>query len=101
MPELKITEVIYTSTALENSTAIKKYLLFKFSEKEVNNFFSLLQSFESVVISFPTLYPETSKKKKIRRAVLSKQLSLFYEIQNTTIMVLAVFDNRCDMEKWI
>ncbi len=101
MPKLRINEVIYTPTALTNASSIKKYLLSKFSDKEVDNFFSLLQSFESVVISFPKLYPTTYKKKKIRRAVLSKPLSVFYRIKNTTIEVVAILDNRCDLEEWI
>ncbi len=101
MPESKIKEVIYTDTALVNATLIKKYLLYKFSQKEVDNFFSLLKSFELAVVPFPKLYPTTSKKKNIRRAVLSKVLSVFYRIENSTIEVLAILDNRCDLEEWI
>lgn len=100
MLDLKITDVIYSNTALENASSIKKYLLNYFSEKEVDHFFSLLQSFETAVISFPKLYPPASKKKNIRRAVLSKPLSVFYRIQNSNIEVLAIFDNRCDLQDW-
>ena len=101
MPELKIKQVVYTNTSLKNATAIKKYLLHKFTQKEVDHFFSLLQSFEAAVVPFPKLYPTTNKKKNIRRAVLSKALSVFYRIENSTIEVLAILDNRCDLEEWI
>ena len=101
MPESKINEVIYTDTALKNATSIKRYLLYKFSDKEVDAFYSLLQSFELAVILFPKLYPKTNKKKTIRRAVLSKPLSVFYRIDNSTIEVIAILDNRCDLDEWI
>lgn len=101
MPELQIKNIVYTETALANASSIKKYLFQKFSEKEVDIFFSLLQSFETATFSFPKLYPKTNKKKNIRRAVLSKALSVFYRIQNSTIEVLAILDNRCDLKEWI
>ncbi len=100
MSEIGIKQIVYTSTSLSNATAIKKYLSNRFSQKEVDHFF-LLQSFESVVISYPKLYPKTTKKKNVRRAVLSKPLSVFYRIEKSTIEVLAILDNRCDFEVWI
>ena len=101
MSEIGIKQIVYTSTSLSNATAIKKYLSNKFSQKEVDHFFSLLQSFESVVVSYPKLYPKTPKKKNVRRAVLSKPLSVFYRIEKSTVEVLAILDNRCDFEVWI
>ena len=44
---------------------------------------------------------KTTKKKNVRRAVLSKPLSVFYRIEKSTIEVLAILDNRCDFEVWI
>ena len=38
----------------------------------------MLNDFEKVVASFPQLYPLIANCKNIRRAVLSKQLSVFY-----------------------
>lgn len=101
MSELIIESVVYTNSALANASSIKKYLFRKFSEKEVAIFFALLQSFEIATISFPKLYPKTNKKKNIRRAVLSKVLSVFYRIKNSNIEVLAILDNRCDLQEWI
>lgn len=101
MPELNIKNIVYTDIALANASSIKKYLFHKFSAKEVDIFYSLLQSFEMATISFPKLYPKTNKKKNIRRAVLSKVLSVFYRIQNSNIEVLAIIDNRCDLKEWI
>ena len=81
MPELKIEEVVYSDRALTNAVSIKKYLLHKFTEKEVDYFYSLLASFESAVTSFPKLYPTTNKKKNIRRLFSVKYSPYFTELK--------------------
>ena len=101
MPKLKITEVLYSDRAIQNAILIKHYLIKRFSQKEVDFFYSLLQSFEKVVFAFPDLYPKTSKKKNIRRAVLSKELSVFYRIIKSEVEILAILDNRCDLQEWV
>lgn len=101
MANNKPLEVFWTQNAAENAIRIKKYIAYKFTEKEVLNFFSLLQSFEIAVSAFPKLYPESTFKKNIRRAVLSKELSVFYRIHKNKIEVLTCIDNRCDITNWI
>jgi plasmid stabilization system protein ParE len=71
-----------------------------FSQKEIDNFYWLLQSFEETVSVFPELYP-VAKKVKIRRAVINKVLSIFYRIHHNQIEVIAILDNRCDLNNWI
>jgi hypothetical protein len=87
--------VDYSQQSLKNAKEIVAYLKLKFSEKEVNNFFQTLNDFESLVSIYPTLYSE-SQKKKVRKAVLSKVLSVFYSIKRNKISIIAIFDNRWD-----
>jgi plasmid stabilization system protein ParE len=101
MPEKKPLNILWTERAFKNASLIKTYLENNFSEKEVIRFFSLLSAFEEAVSIFPKLYPQTNRKTKIRRAVLSKVLSAFYRISSNKIEVLAIFDNRCDLSKWL
>ncbi len=60
----------------------------------------MLETFERVVSVFPELYPKSVKGENIHRAVLSKQLSVFYTILNNEISVIAMTDNRMDYDKW-
>jgi len=60
-----------------------------------------LKTFEKAISLFPELYPLTRKKSKIRRAVLNKNLSVFYRKNKNKIEVLAVLDNRLDLSKWL
>lgn len=64
--------VIWTEQSLSDSQTIKNYLQYYFSQKEIDNYYRLLESFEKIVLMFPKLYPQTNKSKEIRRAVLSK-----------------------------
>ncbi len=101
MPEAVKLKIRWTSKSFFNASLIKQYLLRKFTQKEVDNFYILLSSFEKAVVLFPKLYPETKMKFKIRRAVLSKELSVFYRVSKGQIDVLAVLDNRCDLEAFL
>ena len=101
MPEKKFLTVLWTNNALKNASSIRAYIEENFSEKEIERFFSLLSTFEEAVSIFPKLYPQTNKKAKIRRAVLSKVLSAFYRISGSKIEILAILDNRCDISKWL
>lgn len=93
--------VVWTNQALKNSLKIKEYLFEKFTDREILKFYQQLSIFEHTVSSHPEIYPLISSEKKIRRAVISRELSVFYRIHDTQIEVLAIFDNRCDLSDWI
>ena len=95
MADKKKLIVEYSSQSLENAKEIVSYLQKNFSEKEVTNFYKVLADFEKIIILYPTIYSE-SKKKKFRRAVLSKVLSVFYSVKKNKISIIAIFDNRWD-----
>lgn len=99
MDKAHVLSVIYTKQAITDSISIKNYLAKKFSQKEIEKFYSMLTAFEKVVAVFPELY-SAIKNKQIRRAVLSKQLSVFYIVLKENISVVAVLDNRMDDSKW-
>jgi hypothetical protein len=95
MAEKKIFIVEYSQQSLENAREIVYYLRKKFTEKEVNSFYQALNDFEKIIVFYPTLYSE-SKKKRVRRAVLSKVLSVYYSINKNKISIIAIIDNRWD-----
>ncbi|RZA02326.1 MAG: type II toxin-antitoxin system RelE/ParE family toxin [Sphingobacteriaceae bacterium] len=95
-----ILPVIYTDLAITDAIAIKNFILVKFTQREINNFYKMLNTFERVVGVFPELYPKSTQNKKLHRAVLSKQLSVFYRVTKAEISVVAILDNRMDYDKW-
>ena len=98
MAEKKRLAVEYSSSSLNSASQIITYLRSKFSENEVKKFFQLLKDFEQIIGIYPTLYPESSKK-KIRRAILSKELSIYYFVEKKRINVIAIVDNRWEKRR--
>jgi hypothetical protein len=96
----KTLQIIYSERSIADSINIKNFILVKFTQKEVDNFYKMIETFEKVVSVFPELYPKSVKGENIHRAVLSKQLSVFYIILNDEISVIAMVDNRMDYDKW-
>lgn len=50
-------KVIYTKRSLANIRTIIGYLLYKFTQREVDKLYRMLSDFENVAVSFPELYP--------------------------------------------
>lgn len=101
MPDYTSIKVFWSTNALENAAEIKQYLYKNFGNKEVQSFYEFLRSFEEAIAIFPHLFPSTNKKAGIRRAVLIKELSAFYRESNSNIEIIALFDNRCDLNEWL
>jgi plasmid stabilization system protein ParE len=101
MPDKKLFTVSWSAYSLENAASIKHYLLENFGDHELEVFYELLISFEKAVAVFPNLYPKSNFKSRIRRAVLSKAVSAYYRVSKNKIEILAILDNRCDLNKWL
>lgn len=93
-------KVVYTDISIDQTEIIKSYLLYKFTQREVERFYKLLEKFDRRVVIFPEMYPVSVGNPGVRHAVLSKQLSVFYRTSQFTITVLAILDNRMDPKKW-
>jgi hypothetical protein len=92
--------IVWTDRSLSDTRIIRDYLQYHFTQREIDNFYTFLESFEKIVSIFPQLYPQTNKNSGVRRAVLSKQLAVFYSLEKGVITVIAVLDNRMSDSKW-
>ena len=99
MPVKGFFSIEWTKPSLNNVLLIQQYLIEKFSEQEVVKLYNLLEGFENAVVNFPKLYPGFSIRKKLRRAVLNKNLSVYYSVKNNKVIVISVLDNRMDYSK--
>ena len=98
MTEKKRLVVKYSLSSLNSATQIVAYLRRRFSEKEVTKFYQFLSDFEQIIGIFPTLYPE-SLKRNVRRAVLSKELSVYYNEKKNKVNIVAILDNRWEQSR--
>lgn len=85
----------WTPEAEENFASIIIYLEKEWSEKEIMKFAQKTQKIIRQISRNPRIF-KASGKEEIRRAVITKQTSLFYCIDESTnlITLLSFWDNR-------
>ncbi len=75
------------------------YLETKWGEKTIRKFHIRLMSILELIAERPEIYPASAKNKRIRRCVISRQTSLYYQIRRNTIELITLFDNRQNPSK--
>lgn len=89
-----IYRIIWSNEALENLKTIIEYLENNWTEKEIKKFAQLLDNRLSLLASNPYSFLVTNHPKKLRKIVISKQLSIFYQPFENHVRVVSLFDNR-------
>jgi plasmid stabilization system protein ParE len=92
-------KLFWTDEALRNLDQILKYLEQNWTQKEVDHFKNRLSSQLDIILRFPFIFPKSDKQPRLRKSVLSKQTTIFYEIKRSVIYVVYLFDNRQDPNK--
>ena len=69
-------------------------LVEKWSIKVKNDFIKKLDKCIGIIKVFPYSFPESEKEKGLRKCVITKQTTLYYRFDSTTINVVTIFDNR-------
>jgi|WetSurMetagenome_2_1015567.scaffolds.fasta_scaffold1239954_1 plasmid stabilization system protein ParE len=92
-------KLIWSLKAVENLQKIINYLKENWSEKEIKNFSIRLDSYLRIIEKSPETFPAAKSKLNIRRAVLTKHNTLYYKVEEDSIRLLALFDNRQDPKK--
>ena len=92
-------KIIWTSEAINNPEEILNYLIERWSQKEVDNFKRKLSKQIELIGVFPKMFSQSKYNSKLRKAVLSKQTNIFYQIKNNTIYLVYIFVNSKDIER--
>ncbi len=77
---------------------VLSYLKENWSDKEVKKFVKKTESILLVIAHQPYMF-KSSEHKRIRKALVGKQNSLFYLIRESEIYLIAFWDNRMDPKK--
>lgn len=70
------------------------YLLEEWGEKTAKRFSKRFFNLLHRVLERPEMYPVASKRKIVRRCVVSKHISLYYRMKGDKLQVVALFDTR-------
>lgn len=73
---------------------IRSYLVYEFGEYVADNFKEKLTDVFELISKNPHLFPFLNKAKVIRRAVITKEVSVYYQIVKTDVYILSIIDNR-------
>lgn len=91
--------IVWTDEALQGLQRTINYLEQRWTQKEIRNFTRLLDKHLNIIKENPKIFPQSNKSIDIRRTVLSKQTTIYYKVEDSTIYLLTLFDNRQDPNK--
>lgn len=90
-------KIFWTFEALNNLETILKYLSNSWTQREVENFKNRLSKQIRLIQQNPYLFPVSRYNSRLRKAVLSKQLTIFYEMSGQIIYLVYLFNNQQDI----
>lgn len=94
-----ICKIVWSKRALSDLDEIICYLQENWTEKEIRKFSQKLDHLLEILQHQPYLFSESISISDTYRAVLSKQVSIYYQVGNNEIQLITLFDNRQDPEK--
>jgi len=88
-------KIRWTKEANETFDKIIEYLENRWTDREIVNFVNKTNQILKQISERPEMF-KSSFKMKIRMGIITKQTSIFYQIdiQNKTIVLLSFWDNR-------
>ena len=89
-------EVVYTDTYKITLIAVINYVENNYGASSAGKLLDRIDRIVKKIIINPNLYQAIPVDTRYRRAVISRQSSLVYEVTATKIILLYIFDNRQD-----
>lgn len=87
-------KIIWTEKAFIDLQNICNFILFNFSEKEVRNFLYRFNNKLEVLKHYPEMFPLTTVKPHLRKAVINKNSSIYYQFKHGKVHIVNILDNR-------
>ena len=72
---------------------ILDYIVNRWTQREVNNFKTKLSRQLNLISQNPKLFPVSGIQPRLRKAVLSRQTTIFYEFSNDSVYIVYLFNN--------
>lgn len=89
----------WSEEAASNLESILEYLDQNWSAKEIANFKQNLGLQLDLIVKNPFMFPISIHIPRLRKAVLSKQTTIFYEVKGKAIYLAYLHVNRKDIKK--
>jgi plasmid stabilization system protein ParE len=92
-------KAFWTDEALQNLESILDYLNYRWTQREIDNFKKKLGKQIELIEQNPKLFPVSVYNPRLRKAVLSKQTTIFYEVTDHIVYLVYLFNSKQDIEK--
>ncbi|HNW51689.1 MAG TPA: type II toxin-antitoxin system RelE/ParE family toxin [Prolixibacteraceae bacterium] len=93
-------KIFWSEEAIRNLEEILDYLNHQWTQKgEVANFKKKLGKYLDLIVQNPFLFPISNYNQRLRKAVMSQQTTIFYEIKENLVYVAYLFVNRKNIER--
>lgn len=87
--------VKWSIQAILNLDQILTYLEENWGEKVVREFVEALEKQIGLIAEYPRLFPATAHRENVRKVVLTKQVSLYYQLtREGYVKIITLFDVR-------
>lgn len=91
-------KIFWSDAARKSYNDVIEYLEQHWTQKEINEFIRRTEDVLTLTSHNPAIYPTI--KSNIHRCVLSKHNSLFYTLENNSVIILACWDKRKDPKEF-
>lgn len=92
-------KIFWTEEAIINLEDILDYLCCKWTKREIDNFKLRLSKQIALIQNNPKLFPLSDYNPRLRKAVLSKHTTIFYEVKDYKIYLVYLFNNKQNIDK--
>lgn len=92
-------KLLWSNKALDDLQNIINYLIANWTQKEVQNFARRLDKRLNLIVLNPRLFPKTTKRREVRKSVLTKHAVIYYETKGNVISIVTLFDPRQNPKK--
>jgi plasmid stabilization system protein ParE len=87
-------KLVWSDRALADLKNIIDYLTENWTQSEIQNFARRLDKRLDLISVNPNLFPRTTKRKNVRKSVLTKHTVIYYETKFNIVAIVTLFDPR-------
>jgi plasmid stabilization system protein ParE len=92
-------KIFWTDHAISELKDTLEYLEKNWTERELRNFLAKLDHTIELISKNPEIFPDSTEKKGIRKAVVELHNNLYYREIENSIEIISLFSNRKNPDK--
>ena len=87
-------KMMWSDRAIADLKNIIDYLIENWTQREIQNFSRRLDKRLDLISVNPNLFPRTTKRKNLRKSVLTKHTVIYYKTERNVVTIVTLFDPR-------